>query len=130
MELIIGKRYRLEKKIGEGGFAEVFLGTELKNPSEKLAIKLEQRTSMTPMLFYEAKILEYLKGLKGIPHLKTSGFEGDYNYIAMEYLGDNLQNIFENNNCKLGLQVPFFHFQKKDCITASRPNVEYIRISS
>ena len=84
MEIIIGNRFKLGQKLGEGGFAEVYLCTDIKKKNEEVAIKLEQRVSKTPMLEYESKILEYLKGTPGVPNLRSSGLEGDFNYLAMD----------------------------------------------
>lgn len=103
MEILIGDRFHLGRKLGEGGFSEVFEAMD-KKTKQKVALKLETRTNPTPMLFYESKIQEYLKGVPGIPSIKASGFEGDFNYMAMEALGDNLQSLFEKNNCRFSLK--------------------------
>ena len=44
MEIIIANRYHLGKKLGEGGFSEVFEATDARS-KDKCALKLEQRTS-------------------------------------------------------------------------------------
>lgn len=104
MEILIGNRFQQGKKLGEGGFSEVFEALDNKT-KQQVALKLETRTTPAPMLFYEAKILDYLKGVPGIPSIKASGFEGDFNYMAMEAQGDNLQSIVEKNGGKLSLKT-------------------------
>lgn len=57
------------------------------------------------MLNYESKILDYLKGVRGVPIIKSSGFQGDFNYVAMEALGENLQTVHENCGNKFSLET-------------------------
>jgi casein kinase 1 len=57
------------------------------------------------MLNYESKILDYLKGVRGVPIIKASGFQGDFNYVAMEALGENLQTVHERCNDKFTLET-------------------------
>lgn len=49
MELRVGGKYRLGKKIGAGSFGDIFLGTNITN-GEEVAIKLESVKSKHPQL--------------------------------------------------------------------------------
>lgn len=97
MELRIGNKYRLGKKLGEGSFGDVFLGINIIS-EEQSAIKLENRSSKCPQLHIEAKFLKILQGGIGIPKLRWTGVEGDYNCIVMELLGPSLEHLL--NFCK------------------------------
>ena len=54
MELRVGKKYRLGRKVGSGSFGDIYLGTNVTNGQE-VAIKLERAASKHPQLIYEAK---------------------------------------------------------------------------
>ena len=95
MDILIAKKYRLDLKIGEGGFGEVYKATHVKTKKE-LAIKLEKRTEWNPILPYESKILEYLKGVEGVPNIIEWGFQSDFNYLAMDLAGVSLEDKFKD----------------------------------
>jgi serine/threonine protein kinase len=52
MELRVGNKYRLGRKIGSGSFGDIYLGTNITN-QEEVAIKLESVKSKHPQLIYE-----------------------------------------------------------------------------
>lgn len=95
-EVRIGNKFRLGRKLGEGSFGDVFMGTNIIT-EEEVAIKLEHKSSKHPQLHIEAKFLKILSGGVGIPKLKWSGDlkEGDYNCLVMEILGPSLENLLE-----------------------------------
>ena len=104
MEVLIAKRYRLQKKIGIGGFGDVYEAFDIKT-SKKLALKLEKRTAAVPMLLYEAKILKYLRDIPGVPQIASYGFTGDFNYMGLELLGHNLERQLSLQNNKFSLKT-------------------------
>ena len=61
MDLRVGKKYRLGRKIGSGSFGDIFLGTNM-TTGEEVAIKLENVKTKHPQLLYEAKIFRILHG--------------------------------------------------------------------
>ena len=61
MELRVGKKYRLGKKIGSGSFGDIYLGTNM-TTGEEVAIKLESVKTKHPQLLYESKIYRILHG--------------------------------------------------------------------
>jgi len=93
MELRVGNKYRLGRKIGSGSFGDIYLGTNITN-GEEVAIKLESIQSRHPQLQYESKLYKILQGGVGIPTLKWFGIEGDYNVMVMELLGPSLEDLF------------------------------------
>lgn len=68
MELRVGKKYRLGRKIGSGSFGDIYLGTNM-TTGEEVAIKLESVKTKHPQLLYESKIYRILHGgCKFFPH--------------------------------------------------------------
>ena len=52
VELRVGNKYRLGRKVGSGSFGDIYLGVNITN-NEEVAIKLESVKSRHPQLFYE-----------------------------------------------------------------------------
>lgn len=57
MDIKIGGKFKLNKKLGEGAFGVAVSGFNVKT-SEEVAIKLESLKCEQPMLHYESKIYE------------------------------------------------------------------------
>lgn len=100
MELRVGRKYRLGKKIGSGSFGDIYLGTNI-TTGEEVAMKLESTKSRHPQLVYEAKLYKILQGAVGIPYIRWYGVEtfpqGSYNVLVMDLLGYSLEDLF--NRC-------------------------------
>jgi casein kinase 1 delta len=93
MELRVGNRYRLGRKIGSGSFGDIYLGTDI-TTAEEVAIKLECVKTKHPQLHIEGKIYKMMHSGVGIPTIKWSGTEGEYNVLVMELLGPSLEDLF------------------------------------
>jgi len=93
MELRVGKKYRLGRKIGSGSFSDIYLGTNM-TTGEEVAIKLESVKTKHPQLLYESKIYKILHGGLGIPNIRWYGVEGDYNVMVLDLLGPSLEDLF------------------------------------
>lgn len=75
MDLIFGKLYKLDRKLGQGAFGEIYHAINANKPSLEYAVKLEPIKTNHPQLFYEAKLLNYLTsddsgGDKGLPQVE------------------------------------------------------------
>ena len=92
VEIRVGGRYRLGKKIGTGAFGEIFEGTDIFNNSS-VAIKLEHNSVKYPQLLFEAKLLKSIPGT-GIPVMHWFGIAGEYNAMVMDLLGQNLEDLY------------------------------------
>ena len=90
MELRVGGKYKLTKRLGEGAFGKIYAGVNIKT-NEEVAIKLEQLDTNRPQLHYESKIYAVLQGNVGVPTIHWFGVEGDYNCLIMGILGPNLE---------------------------------------
>eukprot|EP00026_Physarum_polycephalum_P005316 Phypoly_transcript_05348.p1 GENE.Phypoly_transcript_05348~~Phypoly_transcript_05348.p1 ORF type:complete len:493 (+),score=73.41 Phypoly_transcript_05348:124-1602(+) len=104
MDLRVGNKYRLGRKVGSGSFGDIYLGTNISN-NEEVAIKLESVKSKHPQLFYESKLYKVLSGGVGIPYVKWFGVEGDYNVMVMDLLGPSLEDLFNYCHRKFSLKT-------------------------
>ncbi|KAK0677507.1 KC1D kinase, partial [Pygoscelis papua] len=102
MELRVGNRYRLGRKIGSGSFGDIYLGTDIA-AGEEVAIKLECVKTKHPQLHIESKIYKMMQ--VGIPTIKWCGAEGDYNVMVMELLGPSLEDLFNFCSRKFSLKT-------------------------
>ena len=93
MELRVGKKYRLGRKIGSGSFGDIYHGTNV-DTNEHVAIKLESIKSKHPQLVYESKIYKHLAGGVGVPSVRWYGAEGDFSVMVMDLLGPSLEDLF------------------------------------
>jgi casein kinase 1 len=103
MELRVGGKYGLSKRIGAGSFGEIYLGVSLLS-GEEVAIKLENKRTRHPQLIYESKILRMLGGSRGVPEVMAVGTDGEYNYMVMELLGSSLEDLITSMKHKLSLK--------------------------
>ena len=102
MEIRVGGKYKIAKKLGKGAFGDLYSGVNIKT-NEEVAIKLEKLETEQPMLQYEAKIYEKLVGQVGIPQVHWQGVEGDFNVMVMDILGPPLQALFDFCDQKWGM---------------------------
>ncbi|PVH15312.1 uncharacterized protein CXQ87_003150 [Candidozyma duobushaemuli] len=99
MDLRVGKKYRIGRKIGSGSFGDIYLGTNIIS-GEEVAIKLENVKAKHPQLEYEAKVYKALSGGVGIPFVRWYGTECDYNAMVIDLLGPSLEDLFNYCNRK------------------------------
>ena len=107
MENIIGNKYKLLGKIGEGSFGEIYKGQNIRT-GELVAIKMETIESNTKLLKNESIIYQFLNGLSGIPNVKWFGKDDNFYYMVINLLGDSLQTIKNQKtqfSLKLTLQI-------------------------
>jgi len=93
MELRVGGKYRLGRKIGSGSFGIIHLGTSIRSGAE-VAIKLEGIKTKHPQLAYEYRVYRILQGGVGVPKVHWFGKEGDYSVLVMDILGPSLEDLF------------------------------------
>ena len=91
MTYVVGGKYSIVEKIGEGAFGKIFLGVN-KNTGENVAVKIERGDTNTP-LRNEARMYSALRGVYGIPNMRTWGSEGKFNYLVLDLLGESLEEM-------------------------------------
>mmetsp|Transcript_64768 Transcript_64768/g.107333 ORF Transcript_64768/g.107333 Transcript_64768/m.107333 type:complete len:322 (+) Transcript_64768:95-1060(+) len=104
MELRVGGKFRLGRKIGSGSFGDIYIGTNVQTGDE-VAIKLESIKSKHPQLLYESKLYKILAGGVGVPNVHWYGVEGDYNVMVIDLLGPSLEDLFSFCNRKFSLKT-------------------------
>jgi serine/threonine protein kinase len=65
MELKVGRKFRLGKKLGSGSFGDIYHGVNM-TTNEEVAIKIEPVKTMHPQLLRETKIYRSLTGIGNI----------------------------------------------------------------
>jgi len=96
MDLRVGNKYRIGRKIGSGSFGDIYQGTNIQN-GDSVAIKLEPVKTQHPQLLYESRLYKILNSggdAVGIPSVKWYGVEGDYNVMVIDLLGPSLEDLF------------------------------------
>ncbi|KAJ2782454.1 serine/threonine protein kinase [Coemansia javaensis] len=104
MDLRIGNKYRLGRKIGSGSFGEIFLAVNVVT-NEEVAVKLESVKARHPQLEYETKIYKTLTGGIGIPFVRHYSVEHDYCAMVIDLLGPSLEDLFNFCNRKFSLKT-------------------------
>ncbi|KPM35094.1 Casein kinase I isoform delta [Neonectria ditissima] len=103
-DIIIDEKYRVDGKIGEGGFGLVYAGTDIQS-NEEVAIKLMHVTDDLDILENEAKTYKALSGAVGIPRVLWFGQEGDYYVLVHDLLGPSLEDLFNYCDRRFSLKT-------------------------
>lgn len=111
MEVIINKRFIIDRKIGNGAFGEIFNGYD-KKTNKLVAIKLEnikKKPGKPIMLAHEFTIYTDLssnmKNDTRLPKIHWYGIEGDYSILIMDFLGTTLESLFNTCQRKFSLKT-------------------------
>lgn len=104
MDLRVGRKFRIGRKIGSGSFGDIYLGTNIIS-GELVAIKLESVMTRHPQLEFEARVYKALSGGVGIPFVRWYGTEGDFNAMVIDLLGPSLEDLFNYCNRKFSLKT-------------------------
>lgn len=98
--------YKIEKKLGKGGFGQVYVGRRLSGGTERtgpqaveVALKFEHRNSKgcnhgPP---YEWQVYNTLGGSHGVPRVHFKGRQADYYVMVMDMLGPSLWDIWNTS---------------------------------
>lgn len=109
--------YKLEKKLGKGGFGQVYVGRRLSSVNTierstgpgalEVALKFEHRSSKgcnygPP---YEWQVYNTLGGSHGVPRVHYKGRQGDYYIMVMDILGPSLWDVWNNNSHTMSIEM-------------------------
>ena len=99
-EIVVGKKYRLLRRIGAGSQSVVYLAMNIFN-GEEVAIKCEPSNKDLSQLIYESKLYKLLQGGIGIPKIHWNGLyfhkpeKLDINFLVMDLLGPSIEDFFQ-----------------------------------
>ena len=91
---LVGDHYTLDRKIGEGSFGEVYLGSHV-HTGAQVAVKLEPVSARQPQLSYESKLLRFLQGSPGLPEVYWAGVTGEHTAMVTSLHGASLASLFD-----------------------------------
>ncbi|XP_041002059.1 casein kinase 1-like protein HD16 [Juglans microcarpa x Juglans regia] len=109
--------YRIERKLGKGGFGQVYVGHRISALSKnerttgpgavEVALKFEHRSSKgcnygPP---YEWQVYNTLGGSHGVPRVHYKGRQGDYYIMVMDMLGPSLWDVWNNNSHTMSVEM-------------------------
>lgn len=98
---LVCHKYKLTRFINQGSFGKIFECINT-STSQIFAAKIEKLRFDDPTfyetLLLEAKILFDMKGMEGFPKMYYFLKDGEYSFMIMSLLGENLEDLF--NLCK------------------------------
>ncbi|KAF0915962.1 hypothetical protein E2562_000598 [Oryza meyeriana var. granulata] len=109
--------YKLERKLGKGGFGQVYVGRRISSPSHgsrnsganalEVALKFEHRTSKgcsygAP---YEWQVYNTLSGNHGVPRVHYKGKQAGFYIMVMDMLGPSLWDVWNNNSHSMSVEM-------------------------
>uniref|UniRef100_A0A1P6C2K2 Protein kinase domain containing protein n=1 Tax=Brugia malayi TaxID=6279 RepID=A0A1P6C2K2_BRUMA len=108
--LIVGKRWRIIDKLGEGGCGAVYKVEDIQTFA-KAALKAESNfVEGGSVLKLEVQILRRLEGRKYVVQLFQSAKKETYSYMVMTLLGRSLNQLFKQYPiCTVSTQVGYIH---------------------
>lgn len=95
---IIGGRWRIVSRLGEGSFGVVYAGLHMET-GEEVAVKIEGKEIANPMLNFETACYKQLRlsgKVMGFPRNLWSGWCSDGRVLVMERLGDDLEKCLQH----------------------------------
>ncbi|CAJ0954628.1 unnamed protein product, partial [Mesorhabditis belari] len=110
---ILGKRWKIIKKIGEGGCGSVY---KVEETTTKVEAALKVESNYVPggsVLKLEVSVLRRLYGKPNVCQLLHSGKNNTYSYMVMTLLGESLNHLFRkcgreisvSTQVRLGLNI-------------------------
>ncbi|XP_024385566.1 casein kinase 1-like protein HD16 [Physcomitrium patens] len=106
--------YKIERKLGKGGFGQVYVGRRLSGGTERtgpqaveVALKFEHRSSKgcnygPP---YEWQVYTTLGGSHGVPRVHYKGRQGDYYVMVMDMLGPSLWDVWNSSGQAMSTEM-------------------------
>ncbi|OEL30985.1 Casein kinase I-like protein 2 [Dichanthelium oligosanthes] len=102
-------KYRVDRKLGKGGFGQVYVGHRMATGPGALevALKFEHRTSKgcnhgPP---YEWAVYNAVGGIHGVPRVHYKGRQGEYYVMVMDMLGPSLWDVWNNNSHTMSVEM-------------------------
>ncbi|KAJ7990848.1 hypothetical protein DPEC_G00291170 [Dallia pectoralis] len=90
--VVVKERWKVAKKIGGGGFGEIYEAVDLLNRSS-VALKVESAQQPKQVLKMEVAVLKKLQGKDHVCRFVGCGRNDRFNYVVMELQGRNLADL-------------------------------------
>lgn len=119
-DILIRNRFRVDRKIGEGGHGMVYMGPLLNfhqkgkrltdegadtDTGREVAIKLSDYGNAPQVLENEGEIYNALGSVVGIPKVIWTGEQDRYTILVLELLGPSLEDLFNYCDRKFSLKT-------------------------
>ncbi|XP_022824157.1 tau-tubulin kinase homolog Asator isoform X2 [Spodoptera litura] len=110
---VVKERWKVVKKIGGGGFGEIYEGLDLVT-QEQVALKVESARQPKQVLKMEVAVLKKLQGKEHVCRFIGCGRNARFNYVVMQLQGRNLAELRRaqprgafslSTTLRLGLQI-------------------------
>ncbi|XP_050530501.1 tau-tubulin kinase homolog Asator isoform X2 [Daktulosphaira vitifoliae] len=110
---IVKERWKVARKIGGGGFGEIYEGQDLVT-KELIALKVESARQPKQVLKMEVAVLKKLQGKEHVCRFIGCGRNERFNYVVMQLQGKNLAELRRaqprgafslSTTLRLGLQI-------------------------
>ncbi|CAG4967887.1 unnamed protein product [Colias eurytheme] len=89
---VVKERWKVIKKIGGGGFGEIYEGLDLVT-QEQVALKVESARQAKQVLKMEVAVLKKLQGKEHVCRFIGCGRNARFNYVVMQLQGRNLAEL-------------------------------------
>lgn len=109
----VKQRWKVVKKIGGGGFGEIYQGHDTAT-QEMIALKLESANTSKQVLKMEVAVLKKLQGNHNVCQFIACGRNDRFNYVVMSLVGQNLAELRRSQSrgafsigtmLRLGIQI-------------------------
>ncbi|XP_019194625.1 PREDICTED: casein kinase 1-like protein HD16 isoform X2 [Ipomoea nil] len=108
--------YRLERKLGKGGFGQVYVGHRISGGvlgersgpgATEVALKFEHVNSKGCSYGppHEWQVYNTLGGSHGVPRVHYKGRQADYYIMVMDILGPSLWDVWNNNSHTMSIEM-------------------------
>lgn len=89
---VVKERWKVVRKIGGGGFGEIYEGQDLIT-REQVALKVESARMPKQVLKMEVAVLKKLQGKEHVCRFIGCGRNDRFNYVVMQLQGKNLAEL-------------------------------------
>ncbi|KAH7836960.1 hypothetical protein Vadar_007868 [Vaccinium darrowii] len=98
--------YQRERKLGKGGFGQVFVGRRVSGGGvAEVALKLEHVKGYNKGPPVEWQVYDSLGGCHGVPQVHYKGQQSDYYIMVMDMLGPSLSELFKSKSRRMSKKM-------------------------